>query len=79
MALAAVAIAGAALMSAWTPAAAVACEGIILDDGCLVTVTGSDTPEPDDGYAVTNAHGAPFYDFVRARDPQGEHGGFGSR
>ena len=70
VALAAVAIAGAAVMSAWTPAAALECEGVVLDDGCLFTVTGSDTPDPDDGYAVTNAHGAPFYDFVRARDLQ---------
>ena len=68
VALAAVAIAGAAVMSAWTTAAAVECEGVVLDDGCLFTVTGSDTPDPDDGYAVTNAHGVPFYDFVRARD-----------
>ena len=70
VALAAVAIAGAAVMSAWTPAAALDCEGVVLDDGCLFTVTGSDTSDPDDGYAVTNAHGAPFYDFVRARDLQ---------
>ena len=62
------AIAGAVLTSAWTPAAALECEGVVLDDGCLFTITGSDTPEPDDGYAVTNAHGAPFYDFVRASD-----------
>ena len=68
VALAAVAIAGAVLTSAWTPAAALECEGVVLEDGCLFTVTGSDTPDPDDGYAVTNAHGAPFYDFVRARD-----------
>ena len=70
MALAAVAIAVAAVMNAWTPAAALECEGVVLDDGCLFTVTGGDTPDPDDGYAVTNAHGAPFYDFVRARDLQ---------
>ena len=70
VALAAVAIAGAVLTSAWTPAAALECEGVVLDDGCLFTVTGSDTPEPDDGYAVTNAHGAPFYDFIRALDLQ---------
>lgn len=70
VALAAVAIAGAATMSAWTSAAALECEGVVLDDGCLFTTTGSDTPDPDDGYAVTNAHGAPFYDFVRARNPQ---------
>lgn len=70
MALAAVAVAGAAVMSAWTPASALECEGVVLDAGCLFTITGSDTPDPDDGYAVTNAHGAPFYDFIRARGLQ---------
>ena len=58
------------MTSAWTSAAALECEGVVLDDGCLFTITGSDTPEPDDGYAVTNAHGAPFYDFVRAHNAQ---------
>ena len=70
VALAAVAVASAAVMSAWTPASALECEGVVLDDGCLFTITGSDTPDPDDGYAVTNAHGAPFYDFIRARGLQ---------
>ena len=70
MALAAVVIAAAAAMHAWTPAAALECEGVALDDGCLFTITGSDTPDPDDGYAVTNAHGVPFYDFLRAHDVQ---------
>ena len=68
--LTAVVIAVAVVMSTWTPAAALECEGVVLDDGCLFTITGSDTPEPDDGYAVTNAHGAPFYDFVRAHSAQ---------
>ena len=70
VALAAVAIAGAAVMNAWTTASALECEGVVLDDGCLFTITGSDTPDPDDGYSVTNAHGVPFFDFVRARDLQ---------
>ena len=70
MALAAVAIAAVAAMHAWTSAAALECEGVVLDDGCLFTITGSDTPDPDDGYAVTNAHGVPFYDFLRAHDLQ---------
>ena len=35
-------------------------------DGCLFTVTGGDTPNPDDGYAVTNADGVPLWDFTRA-------------
>ena len=70
VALAAVAIAGAAVMNAWTTASALECEGVVLDDGCLFTITGSDTPDPDDGYSVTNAHGAPFFDFVRALDLQ---------
>ena len=70
VALAAVAIAGAAVMNAWTTASALECEGVVLDDGCLFTITGGDTPDPDDGYSVTNAHGAPFFDFVRARDLQ---------
>ena len=70
MALAAVAIAAAAAMHAWTTAAALECEGVVLDDGCLFTITGSDTPDPDDGYSVTNAHGVPFYDFLRAHDLQ---------
>ena len=70
VALAAVAIAGAAVMNAWTTASALECEGVVLDDGCLFTITGGDTPDPDDGYSVTNAHGVPFFDFVRARDLQ---------
>ena len=66
--LAAVAIAAAAALGAWSPAAALDCEGILVDDGCLFTITGGDTPDPDDGYAVTNADGVPLYDFIRERD-----------
>ena len=42
--------------------------GIAIKGGCLFTNTGSDTPDPDDGYAVTNADGVPMWDFVRDRD-----------
>lgn len=56
-----------------SPARALECgsaAGIPLDDGCLFTITGSDTPEPADGFAVTNADGVPLWDFVRGKDPQ---------
>lgn len=66
----AAAVAVAAVIYAWTPATALDCQGVVLTDGCLFTITGSDTPDPDDGYAVTNADGVPFYDFVGARDLQ---------
>ena len=52
------------------PAGALDCEGAALDDGCLFTITGGDTADPDDGYAVTNADGVPLWDFVRERDLQ---------
>ena len=38
----------------WPSAAALECEGVALDDGCLFTITGGDTTDPNDGYAVTN-------------------------
>ena len=50
--------------------AALECAGVALDDGCLFTITGGDTPDPDDGYAVTNADDVPLWDFVRERDLQ---------
>ena len=53
---------------AFASAGALDCEGVALDDGCLFTVTGGDTPDPDDGFAVTNANGVPLWDFVRERD-----------
>ena len=56
-------------LTVW-PAAALDCEGDALDNGCLFTITGGDTSDPDDGYAVTNADGVPLWDFVRARDLQ---------
>ena len=67
-ALVAIAVAAVATLTIWPTAAALECEGIQLDDGCLFTITGGDTPDPDDGYAVTNADGVPLYDFVRERD-----------
>ena len=47
------------------PVRAVECTGIALNNGCLFTVTGGDTPEPNDGYAVTNEGGVPIWDFFR--------------
>ena len=47
---------------------ALECEGIPLDGGCLFTVTGGDTPDPDDGFAVTNAYDVPLWDFVKDKD-----------
>ena len=58
-----------ALITALTPSVgALECEGLPLRDGCLFTVTGADTPDPDDGFAVTNAYDVPVWDFVRGRD-----------
>ncbi len=45
-------------------------QGIPLPDGCLFTITGGDTLDPNDGFAVTNADGVPMWDFVRQRDLQ---------
>ena len=53
-----------------SPVHALDCEGFALDDGCFFTITGGDTTDPDDGYAVTNAHGVPMWDFVRDREAQ---------
>ena len=56
-----------------TPVRALACGsdvGIVLPDGCMFTITGSDTPNPADGFAVTNLDDVPLWDFVRARDLQ---------
>ena len=58
-----------ALLASFSPSAsALECEGIPLVGGCLFTVTGGDTPDPDDGFAVTNAYDVPMWDFVKARD-----------
>ncbi|MCY3802375.1 MAG: hypothetical protein OXG46_12455 [Chloroflexi bacterium] len=43
---------------------------IPLPEGCLFTITGGDTPAPDDGFAVTNADGVPMWDFLRGRNLQ---------
>lgn len=47
------------------PVRAVECTGIALNNGCLFTVTGGDTSDPNDGYAVTNEGGVPIWDFFR--------------
>ena len=65
-----VALAMALAVTAWPSARALDCAGVALDDGCLFTITGGDTEDPGDGYAVTNADGVPLWDFVRARDLQ---------
>ncbi len=52
------------------PVHAIGCDGIVLDDGCLFTVTGGDTPDPNDGFAVTDADGVPLWTFVRDRNLQ---------
>ena len=66
--LAAVAVAVAAALAA--PVNAIECDGIALPDGCLFTITGGDTPYPNDGFPVTNADGVPMWDFVREQDRQ---------
>ena len=52
------------------PVYAIECDGAVMPDGCLFTVTGGDTPDPNDGFAVTNADGVPLWDFVGDRDLQ---------
>ena len=67
----AVAVVVAASLLVLSPIAAVLaldCAGEAIKGGCLFTNTGTDTPDPDDGYAVTNADGVPMWDFVRDRD-----------
>ncbi len=63
-------IVAATTLTVGSPAAALECEDVALDDGCLFTITGGDTEDPGDGFAVTNADGVPLWDFVRARDLQ---------
>ncbi len=70
MALAILAASAVALLALSPQARALDCAGVDLDDGCLFTITGADTTDPDDGYAVTNANDVPLWDFVRARDLQ---------
>ena len=45
-------------------------QGIPLPEGCLFTITGGDTLDPNDGFAVTNADGVSMWDFVRGRNLQ---------
>ena len=52
------------------PVHALDCEGDALDDGCLFTITGGDTADPDDGFLVTNVNGVPMWDFIRDRNLQ---------
>ena len=66
----ALALAGTLTAALAAPVYAVDCDGIALPDGCLFTITGGDTPYPDDGFAVTNADGVPMWDFVREQDLQ---------
>ena len=68
--LAVLTIAAAAALTVGPSVGALDCAGVALDDGCLFTITGGDTPDPDDGYAVTNANDVPLWDFVRDRDLQ---------
>ncbi len=46
------------------------CVGTPLSGGCLFANTGSDTSDPNDGFAVTNAGGVPMWDFVRELDAE---------
>ena len=58
-----------AMLLVFTPSVgAIECGDIPVSDGCLFTITGGDTPDPDDGFSVTNAYGVPMWDFVRERD-----------
>ena len=60
-----------ALLAVLVPSvSALECEGVPLDGGCLFTITGGDTDDPDDGFAVTNADDVPLWDFVAERDLQ---------
>ena len=52
------------------PAQAVTCNGTPLSNGCLFTITGGDTADPDDGFAVTNDGGIPFWDFYQTKSVQ---------
>ena len=60
-----------ALLAVLAPSAgALGLRGLPLDGGCSFTITGGDTDDPDDGFAVTNADDVPLWDFVQARDLQ---------
>ncbi len=60
----------AGLLGATPVGAADDCPFTAVRDGCLYTNTGSDTADPFDGFAVTNAGGIPFWDFYRSLSPQ---------
>ena len=68
--LAVLAIAAGAALAIGPSAEALDCAGVALDDGCLFTITGGDTTDPNDGFAVTNADDVPLWDIVRERDLQ---------
>ena len=68
--LAALPLAVAVLLAFAPQARALGCEGVDLGNGCIFTITGGDTPEPNDGYAVTNVDGVPMWDFVRDKSAQ---------
>jgi hypothetical protein len=63
--LAAVAAASLTLAGPVAASLALDCGGVAIGGGCLFTNTGGDTPDPNDGFAVTNADGVPMWDFVR--------------
>ncbi len=53
------------------PAGAVACgaaDGTPVEDGCLFTITGGDTPDPNDGFAVTDSGGVPLWSCYQTLD-----------
>ena len=68
--LAAVAAASLTIAGPATALRALDCAGISISHGCLFTNTGGDTPDPNDGYAVTNADGVPMWDFVREAEAE---------
>ncbi len=68
--LAAIAAASLALAGPVAAAFALDCAGISISGGCLFAITGGDTPDPNDGFAVTNADNVPMWDFVRDLEPE---------
>lgn len=65
--LAAVAAASLTLAGPVTALRALDCVGIPISGGCLFANTGGDTPDPNDGFAVTDVDGVPMWSFVRER------------
>ena len=68
--LAAIAAVSLTLAGPVTALRALDCVGTPISNGCLFANTGGDTPDPNDGYAVTNADGVPMWDFVRGLDAE---------